>query len=120
MTSLDTCCTIVPYMRIHPGKEAALHDLCQRMVERTKQEPKCLYYGFTFRDDVVHCREGYVDGEGALAHLDNVADLLEELLSLTDLVRIEVHGPESELAKLREPMAALNPEFYVWQVGFRV
>ncbi len=31
----------------------------------------------------------------------------------------EVHGPESQLALLREPLAALNPQFFSLEFGFR-
>ena len=39
-------------------------------MEITKEnEPDCLYYGFSIKDDVIHCREGYVDAEAELAKL---------------------------------------------------
>jgi len=62
--------------------------------------------------------EGYGD-PGLLAHLDNVGDLLQEALKIADLTRLEVHGPEPELAKLREPLAALKPQFFTLEYGFR-
>jgi hypothetical protein len=67
----------------------------------------------------VHCREGYEDAEGVLFHLDNVGTLLNEALKISDLTRLEIHGPEEELAKLREPLAELNPEYFVLEYGFR-
>jgi hypothetical protein len=30
-----------------------------------------------------------------------------------------VHGPEAELAKLREPFAKLKPQYFVLEYGFR-
>jgi hypothetical protein len=34
--------------------------------------------------------------------------------------RLEIHGPEEELAMLREPLKALNPQFFVLREdGFR-
>src|SRR5207248_8608701 len=39
--------------------------------------------------------------QGVLAHLDNVGELLAELLTMGDLTRIEVHGPATELEKLK-------------------
>ena len=53
------------------------------------EEPKCLYYGFSFSGNEVYCREGYEDSEGALAHLDNVGALLREALKLAELTRID-------------------------------
>ena len=115
----DTCCTIVPYFKVAPGQLEAFTKLCEQFVEKTETEPKCLYYGFTFNGDEVHCREGYVDAEGLLAHLTNVGALIGESLKISELIRLEVHGPAAELAKLREPLKDLNPRFYTFKLGFR-
>lgn len=119
MAAQDTCCTIVPYFRVQPGNLEAFRSLCEQFVAKTQPEPKCLYYGFSFCGDEVHCREGYADAEGLLAHLDNVGALLRQALKLADISRLEVHGPETELAKLREPLAELNPQFFSLEYGFR-
>ena len=92
---------------------------CERFIEKTKQESKCLYYGFSFNGNEAHCREGYKDAEGLLAHLDNVGALLQETLAEVELTRLEIHGPEPELTKLREPLAKLNPQFFTLEYGFR-
>lgn len=119
MATEDKCCTIVPYFKVHNGKLEAFKAMCEEFVEKTEQEPKCLYYGFSFDGDEVHCREGYEDAAGALAHLENVGPLLEEALKIADLTRLEVHGPEEELAALREPLADLKPRFFMLEYGFR-
>ena len=119
MATQDRVCTIHPYFKVHTGQLAAFNDLCQRFVDKTSQEAKALYYGFSFDGDQVFCREGYADGEGVLTHLANVGSLLEEALKIADLTRLEVHGPKEELAKLRQPLATLNPQFYVLEYGFR-
>ena len=119
MATQDTCCTIVPYFKVKSGKLAEFKELCEKMVANTQNEPKCLYYGFSFHGDVAHCREGYDDAEGALAHFENVGSLLEEALKISELTRLEIHGPESELAKMREPTANLNPQFFTLEYGFR-
>lgn len=119
MATQDKCCTIVPYFKVHTGKLEVFNQLCERFVAKSGTEPKCLYYGFSFAGDEVHCREGYADAEAALAHLENVGALLEEALTIADLVRLEIHGPEAELAKLREPLADLKPQFFVLEYGFR-
>ena len=119
MATQDKCCTIVPYFKVQSGKLEAFKALCEQFVEKTNEEPKCLYYGFSFAGDQVHCREGYEDAEGALAHLENVGPLLEEALKISEITRLEVHGPAEELAKLREPMADLKPQFFTLEYGFR-
>lgn len=82
-------------------------------------EPACLYYGFSCHDGTAHCREGYADAEEALAHLENIGPLLAEALKIARLERLELRGPEEELAKLRAPFANLNPQFFTLEYGFR-
>ena len=119
MATQDTCCTIVPYFKVQSGKLEDFKALCERFVAKSQEEPKCLYYGFSFHEDNVHCREGYEDAEGALAHLENVGSLLEEALKISEIARLEIHGPEAELAKLRAPLADLKPQFFTLEYGFR-
>jgi quinol monooxygenase YgiN len=119
MAAQDKCCTIVPYFKVSSGKLDSFKELCEKFVEKTNSEPKCLYYGFSFDGDLAHCREGYADADGLLTHLDSVGTLLEEALKISELARLEVHGPEEELAKLREPLAKLKPQFFTLEYGFR-
>ena len=119
MATEDTCCTLVPYFKVHDGKIDAFKQLCVEFVNTTDTEPKCLFYGFSFDGDLACCLEGYQGAEGVLAHVENVGALIGEALKIADLTRIEVHGPEQELAKLREPLADLNPQFFVHECGFR-
>jgi quinol monooxygenase YgiN len=119
MATQDRCCTIVPYFKVKAGKLDAFRALCERFVERTKSEPACLYYVFSFDGDQVHCREGYEGAEGLLAHLQNVGALLKEALEIADITRLEVHGPAAELATLRQPLAELKPQFFTLEYGFR-
>ncbi|MEE8348318.1 MAG: antibiotic biosynthesis monooxygenase [Acidobacteriota bacterium] len=119
MATQDTCCTIVPYFKVHEGQLERFRSLCERFVEQTRSEPQCLYYGFSFDGDQVHCREGYEGAKAVLAHLENVGSLLEEALTIADLTRLEVHGPEGELTDLRAPLADLKPQFFALEYGFR-
>jgi len=54
-----------------------------------------------------------------LAHLRNIDALLKRALKISEITRLEVHGPESELAQLREPLAPLKARFFVLECGFR-
>lgn len=119
MATDDKCCSIVPYFKVPEENQASFRALCEKFVEKTRSESKCLFYGFTFSGDLVHCREAYADAQGLLAHLENVGDLLQEALKIAQVARLEVHGPESELTKLREPLAALNPQYFTLEYGFR-
>jgi hypothetical protein len=119
MATDDKCCTIVPYFKVAKGQLDAFKKLCEQFVAKTRSEPKCLYYGFSFDGDQAFCREGYEDAQGVLAHLENVGPLLGEALKLAELTRLEIHGPEEELAALRGPLAHLNPQFFTLEYGFR-
>ena len=90
MATQDTCCTIVPYFKVHEGKLDDFKKMCEEFVRMTDTE-----------------------------HLDNVGALLQEALKISDLTRLEIHGPEQEVAKMREPLAGLNPQFFVLEYGFR-
>lgn len=119
MATQDKCCTIVPYFKVFSGKLDSFKELCKKLLEKANKEPKCLYYGFSFYEDQVHCREGYENADGLLEHLNNVGTLLEEALKIAEITRLEVHGPEEELAKLREPLSKLKPQFFTLEYGFR-
>lgn len=115
----DTMCTIVPYFKVQDGKLGEFKTLGEQMVERTRSENDVLFYGFCFNGDQAFCREGYTGAAGVLAHLENVDDLLKQALSIASLERLEIHGPESELSSLREPLSGLNPAYFVLEAGFR-
>ncbi|MHC5063217.1 MAG: putative quinol monooxygenase [Planctomycetota bacterium] len=119
MATEDSCCSLYPYFKVHAGQLESFKTLCQRFVEQTSQEEGCLYYGFSFDGDQVHCREGYADAAGVLAHIERVSSLLQEALAIADMTRLEVHGPKAELDKLREPLSAFEVQFFVLQYGFR-
>jgi quinol monooxygenase YgiN len=113
MKALSEFVTLHPYFKVHPGKLDAFKAALPAFVEKTATEEKNLFYGFTINGDEVFCREGYTDADGILAHLDNVGALLAEALKIADLIRIELHGPATELDKLRKSLAHLNPVWFV-------
>jgi quinol monooxygenase YgiN len=119
LATSDTCCTIVPYFTVQEDKLKDFKRVGEQCVKKAKEEPGCLYYGFTFDGNLAHCREGYVNADATLAHLENIGPLLQEALKMADLTRLEVHGPEAELVKLREPMDDLRPRFFTLECGFR-
>ena len=119
MNTQDKCCTIVPYFKVEKGNQAIFRELCIKLVEKSRNETGCLYYGFSFSGDQAHCREGYQDATALLAHLENVGALLQELLQCSEIIRLEVHGPQDELEKLRAPLAGLKPQFFTLEYGFR-
>jgi quinol monooxygenase YgiN len=117
MSTPDACCSLVPYFRVAPGKLPEFKALVARFLERTRNEPKCMHYAFSFEGDIAHCREGYDDAEGLLAHLENIGPILQEALQIAEVLRLEIHAPAAEIEKLREPLADLMPQFFVLEPG---
>ena len=113
MKALSNFVSLHPYFKVHPEKLEAFKAGFPAFVEKTAKEEKNLFYEFTVDGDEVFCREGYADAEGLLAHLENIGALLAEALKIADLIRLEVHGPASQLEKLRGPLAHLNPAWFV-------
>lgn len=115
----DTCCTLVPYFEVQDGQLDVFKALGPKFVEKTRSERGCMHYAFSFNGNTAHCREGYDNAEAVLAHLENVGALLGEALKVAKIIRLEVHAPIAEIEKLRGPMSALNPEFFVLEPGIR-
>ena len=109
----------MPYFKVNEGQLGAFKALTERFVAKTRSEPGCVHYAFSFDGDSVHCREGYDSAAALLAHLDNVGAILQEALKLAAITRLEVHAPAAELAKLREPLAGLSPAFFTIEGGLR-
>lgn len=119
MATADTCCTLVPYFKVQPGKMDEFKALGEIFVAKTRTEPGCVHYAFSFSGDEAHCREGYDNAAALLAHLDNVGPTLQEALKIASIARLEVHAPPAELDKLRGPLAKLNPQWFSVELGFR-
>lgn len=117
MATFRNVVSIHPYFKPHAGKLDEFLALLPEFVERTAREPDCLYYDFTVSDSVIHCREAYAGAEGALAHLENVGDLLQKALAISTLERLEFHGPEEALEKLRPAVGNLNPMWFAFRAG---
>jgi quinol monooxygenase YgiN len=112
-----TFVSLHPYFKVHPGKLEAAKSAFPQFVEKTATEKDNLFYGFTVNGDEILCREAYESAEGLLAHLENVAAPLSQMLKVADLVRLEVHGPAEELEKLKAPMAHLNPAWFTLEAS---
>ncbi len=102
-----------PYFRVPSDKLAFLKVILPEFVARTRNETGNLFYEFTINGDEVFCREAYVNAEALLEHLDNIGEMLAATLKMAELIRLEVHGPAAQLEQLKEPLAHLNPVWFV-------
>src|SRR5258707_14091419 len=112
MNRLSRFVSLNPYFKVPSDKMPHLKAILREFAGKTRNETGNLFYEFTINGDEVFCREGYVNAEALLAHLDNVSAILSQALTMADLVRIEVHGPAAELQKLKEPIAHLKPAWF--------
>jgi quinol monooxygenase YgiN len=120
MSKYSHAVSIHPYFQIREGNLEDFLALMPLFVAKTAAEPRCLYYDFMRNANIASCREAYVGAEGVFAHLENVGELLGKFLELADLIRLEIHGPMEEIEKLREPLAHLKPDFYIWETGLEI
>lgn len=115
MSRISNFVSLHPYFKVHPGQLEKFKAALPAFVAKTASEPGNLFYDFTVYGDEVLCREGYVNAEALLTHLESVDSLLQEALKIADLARLEVHGPAAELEKLKQPLAQLKPAWFTLQ-----
>lgn len=120
MTIQDTSCTVTAFFKVEPGKQEAFEQLADRFVDKTRNEGGIRAYGWSFNADEAHCRQRYLNAAGFLEHVENVLPLFQEALTLSDCTRLAIHGPEDELAKLRQPLAEIELlEYFSLRSSFR-
>ena len=117
MNQLAHAVSIHPYFRVHAGQMNAAKAILSEFVAITSPENGCLYYDFSINGDVVFCREAYLDAQALLDHVASISETLHRFGQITDLFRLEVHGPAAELAKLKDPFEDLEPEYFVRECG---
>eukprot|EP00667_Euglena_gracilis_P022061 EG_transcript_24375 len=117
----DTALSIAPYYEVADGKLEEFKALARRAVELSLPEKGAgsLHFAFAFNGNVAFCRESYTDAQALLRHLAAMGPVLHEATAIATLIRCEVHGPEEELEKLKEPLTAFNPQYFVVEFGFR-
>ena len=117
----DSVVSIHPYYRVKPENIEIFSRLADDLIETTRGEMGCIYYGFSFALDEVYCRQAYKNAETLLAHLDNVSDLSQRILQVSEIIRLEIHGPAEEIAKIREfePIIKYTPKYFILKGGFR-
>lgn len=109
--------SIHPYFKVKPGKMSEARTFLRQMVDRTSTETGNLYYDFTLSGDTVFCREAYAGADSLLAHLENVGPVLAEFLKIAEVLRVEVHASAEDQEKLKAPLANLNPQWFVFELG---
>ena len=118
MVAHSTLVTVTTYFNVHSGELDAFKARCQEFVDTTSTESGCVFIEFAFEGARGMTIEGYKDAAGVLDHLRNVRELMEKNAELIDVQRVELHGLDGELDKLREPLAAYSPRYYSVEYRF--
>lgn len=105
------------YFEIVEGKLEEFKAVGLKLIRIARREQGCLFYAFSFNGYLAHFREGYKNAASLLAHLKDVAPLMPELMAISKITRLEVHGPATELDKLRDALAGRNPEWFALAEG---
>lgn len=105
--------TIQALFRVHPGRREIVDRLLVELDRHASDEPLVLFHEASFHSDNLALRIAYPSAVSLLDHLAGSSDGFERLLSETDLIRMEVHGPEAELSQLRGPLGVFQPDWFV-------
>eukprot|EP00656_Telonema_subtile_P005722 TRINITY_DN12614_c0_g1_i1.p1 TRINITY_DN12614_c0_g1~~TRINITY_DN12614_c0_g1_i1.p1 ORF type:complete len:384 (+),score=106.90 TRINITY_DN12614_c0_g1_i1:28-1152(+) len=124
----DSVIHLYPFFQMKPDRvddfKKTWLDAYPTTVSRQEEEKTHAYsFSFDAANSVAACREAYADAEGVLAHLANVQEKLGEVLKEGEgsatLLRGELHGPASELDKLKETFDPLGTVYFNIEWGFR-
>src|SRR5206468_12913815 len=82
MNQLSRFVSLHPYFKLPSDKMPYLKAILPEFAAKTRNETGNLFYEFTINGDEVFCREGYVNAEALLAHLENVGAMLAQALAM--------------------------------------
>jgi quinol monooxygenase YgiN len=116
-----TFCAVYPTMTVLDGGKVE-RDLIPALVEETKSEKGCIFYGFTLNkeDNLLICREAYVDGEAVSAHIGNAVKHLGPAIvgGVIKMESVIITGPADQLAIAKEAGDALGAVYQETLGGF--
>ena len=113
MSRISQFVTVQAYFRIDPSHRETVGRLIGELELRASENPLVLFHEASFRSEDLALRIAFPSAEPLLDHLAGTSEWFERLLTGTELLRIEVHGPEQELTLLRGPLGVFMPEWYV-------
>ena len=67
MFTVDTCCTLAPYYEVQDGQLDAFKALALKLVAKTRTEPGCMHYAFSFSGNVSPRSIPLIGGSHALS-----------------------------------------------------
>jgi quinol monooxygenase YgiN len=116
-----TFCTIYSTMTVLDGLKVE-NELMPALIEGTKPEKGCVYYGFTLNkeDSKLIPREAYVDGEAVSTHIGNAIKVLGPAIvgQVIKMEAVVITGPADQLAIAKESGDALGAVYLETLGGF--
>ena len=116
----DTVVSIIPVFKVKQGCNMSdcqpFLSECARLVK--EKEPNCLTYSVvTQSNGIFALREAYRSADDLLYHLDVVGQTLTKLAEYSDVVELDIHGPEDQLERLTHRLGHFNPKLWKLQRG---
>jgi quinol monooxygenase YgiN len=116
-----TFCTIYPTLTVLDWPKVE-KEVIPALIEGTKSEKGCVFYGFTLNkeDNLLICREAYVDGDALNTHIANALPILGPALDggLMKMDSLVITGPADQLEIAKESGDALGAVYQETMVGF--
>ena len=90
MDRLSGFVSLHPYFKVPPDKLAVLKGILPEFVAKTRHETWNYFYEFTVNDDIVFCREGYVNAEALLDGYQVAVIIAEQRAEQVGLVELQL------------------------------
>jgi len=124
----DTVCHLYPYFQVHDlaGFKKTWSDAYPATQANAADENSHQYaFSFCTQGDstVASCRESYADADSLLKHIGNVDAPFTATngaagKEISEIIRIEIHGPTAEIDKLKEALKDVPFEMHFYEIGW--
>lgn len=117
MSTFDNAITIHPYFKIKEGQMEACKSFLTQFCEKVASEGGASTTTSLSRRMCCSAERPIETPPRCSRIWKTAVRLLGEFGKITEVMRVEVHGPAAELEKLKAGLAGLNPEYFVCECG---
>ncbi len=93
--------------------------LSEDIIECTRGEMGCLYFGFSYQQSEACCLESYKNSQSLMAHLSNIDDLSVRMSTISKLKSKNIHASLQELVKLKEFLVGNDHNYFKLESYFQ-
>jgi len=109
----DPFCIVVWKFAIADAHVDSFRAVCDEAAARVAEQPKTLFQRTTHTgDNEFQVRVGLEDSFGVLGHVVMFSDSLKQITQIGEYRGLEIHGPGSELAQVRDPLQPFAPVLF--------